>query len=293
MKKAAQFLAACVLFLCGSAPVSRHGLPNVPAPGLNGVFAGQCPPGGSEPALQKDSHPGWVERVITEDELEILAERDPELSPSVARGILARLNVRARYYIAEDMKAKRPLKVPHDFHQFKNWTPMPARLPEVAHLAKFVMVVKKIPFLGWYEQGDLVGDGEVCIGRSWGSTRSGVYKVDSKILDAVSLKYKNAYGEPAPMPWAMRIYEHVWIHAGDISSGYCSHGCINLPLHPARALFRWADRETVVAVVDSLEQVPAFFKTHGSNPLLFPGKARKRHRAKSVEILVRPVADQQ
>lgn len=261
--------------LCIVAPDSMDGLPGTSGVGVVQASAAQLPAREGKSALHDDGALGWEERVITEEELESLAQRDPDMSPTVARGILARLNVRARYYIAEDIKAKRALKVPHDFQQFKSWTPMPARLPEIGHLPKFVIIIKDIPFLGWYEHGNLVGDAEVCIGKSWGSTRSGVYKVDSKIIDAVSLKYKNAFGEPAPMPWAMRIYEHVWVHAGDISSGYCSHGCINLPLHPAKALFEWADTITIVAVVDSLERIPAFFKMQRFNYLLFPGISRR------------------
>lgn len=270
VRRSVQVFAACFSLLCPFALDSWAGSPITS--GLGGVqaYAAQTSTCEEKSALQKDSALAWDERVISEEELESLAQRDPDMSPTVARGILARLNVRARYYIAEDIKAKRTLKVPRDFHRYKSWTPMPARLPEVGHLPKFVIIIKAIPFLGWYEQGNLVGDAEVCIGKSWGSTRSGVYRVDNKVIDAVSLKYRNAFGEPAPMPWAMRIYEHVWVHAGDISSGYCSHGCINLPLHPAKALFEWADTNTVVAVVESLEQIPAFFKTHRSNGLLSP-----------------------
>lgn len=275
MKKMVQILVACVFVFCAIALDSDNGPPSAAGFVVPQVSAAQLPARAEKSALPRDKHSGWDERVITEEELETLAERDPDMSPSVARGILARLNVRARYYIAEDMKAKRILKVPHDFQRFKSWTPMPTWLPEVAHLPRFVLIVKNIPFLGWYEQGVLAGDAEVCIGKSLGSTKGGVYRIDSKIVDAVSLKYKNAYGEPAPMPWAMRIYEHVWVHAGDISSGYCSHGCINLPLHPARALFDWADQNTIVAVLDSLEQVPGFFKIHGSNCLLFPKTCRR------------------
>ncbi len=275
VRRSVQVFAACFFMLCTLALDSRDGSPS--SGGFRGgqAYAGVFPSCGEEPLQQEDCALAWEERVISEEELESLAQRDPDMSPTVARGILARLNVRARYYIAEDIKAKRALKVPLDFHRYKSWTPMPARLPEVGHLLKFVIIIKNIPFLGWYEHGNLVGDAEVCIGKSWGSTKSGVYRVDNKIIDAVSLKYKNAFGEPAPMPWAMRIYEHVWVHAGDISSGYCSHGCINLPLHPAKALFEWADTNTVVAVVESLEQIPAFFKTHRSNGLLFPGSPQR------------------
>jgi hypothetical protein len=57
------------------------------------------------------------------------------------------------------------------------------------------------------------------------------------------------------MPFALRIYERVWIHAGDIGAGNCSHGCINLPVMAAMDLFRWAKLGTTVVIVDSLSDL--------------------------------------
>lgn len=198
--------------------------------------------------------PGWTFRAVTTRELDRLSERDPDLYPMAAMEILARINTRARYHIAEDVKRGRPLHVPDDLALYKDWSPMPDYISKAAQIPKLVLVVKDIPFLGWYEYGNLVKDTQICIGRKDSWTRAGTYRVLNKDKDHVSRSYTNAYGEPAPMPWALRIYEHVWIHAGDIEKGYCSHGCINLPYFSAIELFRWADSNTVVRIIDTLHR---------------------------------------
>lgn len=212
---------------------------------------------------------GWSTRVVTERELDRMDSRDWDLSPSLRKKILARLNVRDPDYIAEDIKRGKPLKVPDDFSSFKNWTPLQKYIADVADLPKFILVVRDIPFIGWYERGRLVGDTYICIGKQDYSTRDGLYTVREKDIDHVSRSYPNAYGEPAPMPWALRIYEHVWIHAGDITGGYCSHGCINLPIFPAMRLFDWATPGTLVLIVDSLGEVPTIIARNRGNCSLF------------------------
>lgn len=197
----------------------------------------------------------WTERVITERELTRICDRDPSLTPLMCYEILGRLNTRARYYIPEDIKAGKRMKVPRDFRAFRNWSPLPKDLRVARNHPKFILIVKDIPFLGWYQKGRMIGDTQICIGKEWGWTRKGLYRVEEKDADHVSASYPNAYGEPAPMPLAMRIYGRVWIHAGDVVGGFCSHGCINLPLTPAEKLFRWADIGTPVLVVDSLKEL--------------------------------------
>lgn len=198
---------------------------------------------------------GLKYRVISEKELDRLGDKDPDLSPSLALSILARLNVRARYYVAEDIKEGKPLKVPNDFRAYKHWTPMPTSIPEIMDVPKFIVIAKDLPFLGAYQRGKLAMDTEICIGKSGNATIAGSYRVANKDADHVSRSYPNAYGEPAPMPWALRIYGHVWIHAGDITTGYCSHGCINLPILAAMKLFKWADLGTPVLIVESLPEL--------------------------------------
>lgn len=205
-----------------------------------------------QPASVKRSDAGWTVRSITMDELDRLNQHDPELYPKAAMEILSRLNVRARYHIAEDVKAGRPMKVPYSFNHYKDWSALPDYVKEISHIPKMILLVKDVPFIAWYENGRRVGDSVVCIGRQNSWTRAGTYRVLNKDPDHISRSYTNAYGEPAPMPWAMRIYGHVWIHAGDIEKGFCSHGCINLPWFPAKDLYKWADASTTVMIVESL-----------------------------------------
>ncbi|MHC1742309.1 MAG: L,D-transpeptidase [Syntrophobacteraceae bacterium] len=215
---------------------------------------------------------GWTERKIDEKELAGLAREDQEIDKKKSLEILARLNIRDADYIQEDITKGRTLKVPNDFSFYSKWTPMPKDIPEASHLPKFILVVKNIPFIGWYEKGRLKNDTYICIGKKGEWTKAGIYKVENKDVDHVSASYKNAYGNPALMPWALRIYGHVWIHAGDIEKANCSHGCINLPIAPAERLFDWADMGTTVLVVESLKDLPKAAKTI-PNPKKQPSQA--------------------
>jgi hypothetical protein len=204
----------------------------------------------------------WTERAIGAEELEALAEQDPDLTSAACLEILARLNKKDRAYIKSDIKKGKPLKVPNDFRSYLTWTPLPVRIPQAGKARKFILVVKDIPFLGWYEKGKLAGDTHICIGKKNGWTKAGLYRVTEKDVDHVSQSYRSAYGYPALMPYALRIYGHVWIHGGDIVGGYCSHGCINLPLSTAEELFTWTDTGTIVLVVESLKDLNRTLDKH-------------------------------
>ena len=223
--------------------------------------------GNASAGNNKNSRPNftWTKRVITEKELEGLSRKDMDLSPSASLRILAKLNARDFDYIAQDIREGKPIKVPNDFSAFKTWTPLQRYIPDVADLPGFILIVKDLPYIGWYEQGRLVGDTYICVGKVEGTTREGLYTVRQKDVSHVSRSYPNAYGEPAPMPWALRVYETVWIHAGDIVGGHCSHGCINLPIFPAMKLFAWATPGTPVLIVDSLGAVPSVLAQNRSN----------------------------
>ncbi len=207
----------------------------------------------------------WTQRVINEKELEGIAQRDMDLSPSASRRLLAKLNARDFDYIAQDIQDGKPIKVPNDFTALKSWTPLDKYISDVADLPRFILIVKDVPYIGWYEKGKLVGDTYICVGKVNHTTAEGLYTVKEKDLHHVSRSYPNAYGEPAPMPWALRIYGTVWIHAGDIKNGHCSHGCINLPIFPAMKLFEWATPGTPVLIVDSLGAIPSVLARNRSN----------------------------
>jgi hypothetical protein len=225
----------------------------------------------------------WRKRVITEREINSLSRRDPDLSPSEARKILARLNIRAPYYIEEDILKGRPMKVPNNFSAYKHWSPLPRRLPEIAHIPKFILIMKDSPYVGWYEKGMLVGDTHACIGRASEWTKAGVYRVLDKDVNKFSRSYSNAYGDPAPMPWALRIYGLVWIHAGDITDGNCSRGCINLPMFPAMTLYEWAPKGTPVLVAESMHDLHRVLDYNrsrngstGQSSFIYPASSRQK-----------------
>ena len=192
------------------------------------------------------------ERVITEDEILKLVDKNPKDTRYTFEEILGRLNKKDRRYIAQDIKQKRPLKVPVDFDAYRTWSPLPTTLPGGAGPPKLIVVVKDIPFTGWYDKGRLVGDSLTCVGKEWEWTESGLYKVLDKAEDKYSNLYNNVYGEPAWMPMALKIYGAVWMHAGDVVGPYCSHGCINLPPDSAEKLYDWATIGTPVIITDTL-----------------------------------------
>ncbi len=200
---------------------------------------------------------GVTVRVVTREELSSQSGRDPDLSVVNCLEILARLNGKAAYYIEEDVGKGRKLKAPNDFRSYKSWSPLPGRIGRIAQIPRFIIVVKDIAFLGWYANGSLVQDTLICIGKEWGWTKAGMYRVKQKDENHVSHSYKDASGRPALMPWALRIYENVWIHAGDIRDRNCSHGCINLPVMAAIELFRWAKPGTTVLIVNSMDDLEA------------------------------------
>ncbi|MCE5334033.1 MAG: L,D-transpeptidase [Desulfobacteraceae bacterium] len=201
-----------------------------------------------------EKNPAVSHRRITEKELRLLGERDPDLHIYRCYEILSRLNKKDRDYIREDMKKKRPLIVPKDFSAYKEWSPLPARISGTGKFPKFILVVKDIPFIGWYENGKLVGDSYICIGKMRTWTKRGLYRVKDKDPSHMST-YMNAYGDPALMPLALRVYDRVWIHAGDVVGPNCSHGCINVPLFSADKLYSWADIGAVVLITESLRDL--------------------------------------
>lgn len=198
--------------------------------------------------------PPVVQRAVSEKELQKIEAKDPDLHVRRSIEILSRLNKKDREYIQADMKNKRPLSVPKDFSAYRDWSPLPDALSGLDKIPKCILVVKDIPFLGWYAHGKRVGDTYICIGKMKHWTKRGIYRIDEKDPHHMS-DYPNAYGAPSLMPFAMRIYERVWIHAGDIIGPRCSHGCINVPLSCADKLYSWADIGTLVIVTESLEDL--------------------------------------
>ena len=195
-----------------------------------------------------------VRRVITEKELRRMEEKNPDMGFYRSLEILCRLNKKDKEYIRKDMKQKRPLIVPKDFASYKDWSPLPGTITDARKFSKLILVVKDIHFLGWYQNGRLVSDTYVCIGRMNTWTKRGLYRVTEKDPSHTST-YPNAYGEPSLMPSALHIYDRVWIHTGDVVGPNCSHGCINVPIAHADRLYDWAEVGTAVLITESLKDL--------------------------------------
>lgn len=211
------------------------------------------PPG--YPATADTSDLSWTERVITDEELLDMERTNPNLNINTCREILSRLNAMEPFYVRDSIRNGRKLKVPNNFNAYRDWTPLPVQLPASLRSPKFILVVKDIPFIGWYESGVLVGDSQACIGNAGQDTRAGFYRVEDKDAEHVSRSYPNEFGKPAWMPFSLHIYEAVYIHAGNVFGARCSHGCVILPVEKAETLFRWADQGTTVLVLESLDEL--------------------------------------
>ena len=222
------FLAATLFFLLAATPFAAFG--QKPAQGAPGT------------ALSTDRPDlSWTERVVSEEELIGLFDRNPALDLDTCREILGRLNGKEVYYIRSDIRTGTRLKVPGDFGAYLEWTPLPARVAAFSSFPRLILVVKGIPFLGWYEAGK--------------DTEAGFYRVLDKDEDHRSKSYPNEYGAPAWMPYSLHLYGTVYIHAGNLFGDHCSHGCVILPIGKAETLYRWAEAGTPVLVVETLDQV--------------------------------------
>jgi hypothetical protein len=194
----------------------------------------------------------YSERTVSEQELLDLERSDPSLDLNTCREILARLNAKESFYVRQDIRQGARLKVPKDFKAYRDWTPLPVRLSKELSGPKLILVVKDDAFIGWYEYGVLIGDSQACTGGSGQDTIAGLYRVEEKDPEHTSSSYQNDYGTRAWMPFSLRIYEAVWIHAGNVFGAHCSHGCVILPIEKAEALFRWAEPGTPVLIVEKL-----------------------------------------
>lgn len=197
----------------------------------------------------------WTLRSVSEDELIGLGESNRAPGLNACLNILSRLNTEEPFYVLRDMRQGKKLKVPDDFNSYRNWTPLPARLPEKLDAPKVIVVVKDLGFIGWYDHGALVGDSQACFGRQGQNTVAGLYRVEDKDAKHTSSSYRNDYGEPSWMPYSLHIYGAVYIHAGNVLGLRCSHGCITMPYGRAEKLFKWAQMGTPVLVTRDLKDL--------------------------------------
>lgn len=87
--------------------------------------------------------------------------------------------------------------------------------------------------LGYYQSGKLRLATHVSTGTNGHSTPKGVFQASYK----ESRKRSRLY-EDAPMPYAVNVHEHVFMHHGHVDGKPRSHGCVRVPGFYQEVLFR-------------------------------------------------------
>lgn len=113
---------------------------------------------------------------------------------------------------------------------------------------KRVEVSLKRQRLRAWQGNRLVLQTNISSGRSGRSTPAGEFTAGP---DKERMHYSRLFNN-APMPWAVQINGHVFIHGFTSVPSYpASHGCIRMPLNgknAARCFYEWVDRGTPVSV---------------------------------------------
>ena len=124
----------------------------------------------------------------------------------------------------------------------------------------------------FYKAGELVGMSPISSGREGYRTPTGHFRIIQKEKDHLSTLYGDyvdsaggvvvrnvgimedpkpagTFFRGAPMPYFMRIYGGVGMHAGYLPGVPDSHGCIRLPLRMAQLFYSNAPSGTPVSVI--------------------------------------------
>ena len=131
-------------------------------------------------------------------------------------------------------KAGVSLKVPRNFKEVADFTPLPREYPEAAGAEKFIMVDLAEQFLGAYEHGKLRFSFPIASGSQENPTPSGDFRITAFDRDHDSSLYQiDNTDTPYPMRYGLRFYTNpqwvaFWIHGRDIPGYPASHGCIGL-----------------------------------------------------------------
>lgn len=131
----------------------------------------------------------------------------------------------------------RSIKVPARLGDIKDFTPMPAKYPDAAGEAKFILVDQAEMFLGAYEYGRLVFSAPVAVGVKGHRVPNGEFRIDAADRSHASNLYRiEEIGRPYPMHYGLRFYVDkttegwpaYYLHGRDLPGYPASHGCIGL-----------------------------------------------------------------
>ncbi|MFA7298558.1 MAG: L,D-transpeptidase [Candidatus Absconditabacterales bacterium] len=107
----------------------------------------------------------------------------------------------------------------------------------------------------YYKKGKLTLATYATIGRGK-STSRGLFRVDYRVTNKRSKKYKNA-----AMPYALHVVNNVFIHQGKVSSTQKSHGCCRIPGLYAEVLSYLVTAPTIDMVYSSQHHKLDIIKT--------------------------------
>jgi L,D-transpeptidase catalytic domain len=133
----------------------------------------------------------------------------------------------------------RQLMVPDSIAEELAYSPLPARLPELAKIPKFVLVSRRVQAFGAYEDGVLVRWGPTSTGKEATPTDSGLFFTNWKSKRAISTD------DPS---WILDWYVNfialkgVAFHEYALPGRPASHGCVRLLEQDAYWIYRWVDQ---------------------------------------------------
>ena len=112
---------------------------------------------------------------------------------------------------------------------------LPEFLTEAAKHKKYILINRRLQYLGLYERGNLKHCFPICSGAH---NSTPLKKFVIKYMDEV---HNSSKFEQAPMDHALNIFGDYFIHEGIVPGYPASHGCIRIfPLHARFLFYQWA-----------------------------------------------------
>ena len=152
---------------------------------------------------------------------------------SAQRQVIYKLN-----RIDGDHLRRRWLVAPDSIDEELSYSPLPAVLPAVATVSKFILVSRRVQAFGAYEHGVLVRWGPTSTGKRATPTDSGLFFTNWKSRQAISTD------DPS---WLLDWYVNfialkgVAFHQYDLPGRPASHGCVRLLEVDAHWMFQWSE----------------------------------------------------
>jgi lipoprotein-anchoring transpeptidase ErfK/SrfK len=135
------------------------------------------------------------------------------------------------------------LKIPLDFQKVPEV--FPAFDESLAAFDKYLLVDIGKSYLALYERGEL----RLAFPISPGAPGAGTPLISFQVQDKDKNHSSSIYG--TWMPYALHIQGPYYIHGGVLPGRRDSAGCIRLPLHDARKLFKIVEVGTPGRIIDT------------------------------------------